>query len=244
LPYYYKLTLEYDGTHYHGFQKQPHHTTIQEQIENALFRLTQETVKIIGAGRTDAGVHAMGQVVNFKLDKTMEHATLLHGLNALLPDDIAVKKVASVHADFHARYGARRKTYRYFIHNSAIRSPWKEKIAWQCRSPLNIAKMRQAAKRLIGIHDFSSFCATDNDAKNHLVHFLKIAISKKEDGIQITLTANRFLRYMVRNIVGLLVEIGRGKKEVNIGRILDGKNRTLAGMTAPPQGLFLMEVRY
>jgi len=237
--------MEYDGTLYHGWQKQPHHATIQGSVEEALSRLTQETIKIIGAGRTDAGVHAMGQVAHFQCNRRLQPATLLRGLNALLPHDIAVKKVTAVTADFHARYGARRKTYRYFIYNSAVRSPWKQKIAWQFGLPLDLARMRKAAKNLIGIHDFTSLCAKDNDAENHIVDLFKISISKKKERLQMTLTANRFLRYMVRNIVGLLVEIGQGKKDADaIFPILAGKDRTLAGRTAPPHGLFLMEVFY
>ncbi len=275
LCHHYKLTIEYDGTLYHGWQKQPHHTTIQGNIESTLSRLTQETIKIIGAGRTDAGVHALGQVAHFQLNRSIAPATLLRGLNALLPRDIVVKEVKVVDAAFHARYGARRKTYRYFISNSTVRSPWNRKTSWQFGLPLDISKMRKAAQSLIGTHDFSSLCATDNDAKNHIVDLLKISISKKgerplrgqralrgerplrgqhalreecplrENQIQITLTANRFLRYMVRNIVGLLVEIGQGKRNANtITAILKGKDRSLAGKTAPPHGLFLMEVKY
>jgi tRNA pseudouridine38-40 synthase len=245
LYHYYKLIIEYDGTLYHGWQKQPHHTTIQANIENALSCLTQETIKIIGAGRTDAGVHALGQVAHFQLNRSIAPATLLRGINALLPCDIVVKEVKAVDSAFHARYGARRKTYRYFIYNSVVRSPWKRKTSWQFGLPLDISKMRKAAQSLIGTHDFSSFCATDNDAKNHIVDFLKISISKKENQIQITLTANRFLRYMVRNIVGLLVEIGQGRRNAHaIAPILEGKDRNLAGRTAPPHGLFLMEVKY
>ncbi len=245
MPHYYKLTLEYDGTFYHGWQKQPHRPTIQASIENALSRLTQETIKIIGAGRTDAGVHALGQVAHFQLNRAILPATLLRGINALLPCDIAVKKVDKVSASFHARYGARRKTYRYFIYNSAVRSAWKRQTRWQFGLPLDISKMRKAAKSLIGKHDFTSLCATDNDAENHIVDLLKIAISKEKEQIQITLTASRFLRYMVRNIVGLLVEIGRGKRDAHtIKAILDGKDRRLADRTAPPHGLFLMEVKY
>ena len=243
--HYYKLTLEYDGTAYHGFQKQPHQLTIQGSIETALSDLTQETIKIIGAGRTDAGVHALGQVAHFQLNKTISKTELLRGVNALLPYDIAVKKVEEVTASFHARYGAKRKVYRYFIHNSAIRSPWKRQTSWHFGCPLDIAKMRKAAKSLLGTHDFTSLCATDNDAPDHIVDLFKISIFKKEEQIQITIMASRFLRYMVRNIVGLLVEIGRGKRDVNtIGQILDGKDRRLAGPTAPPHGLFLVEVKY
>ncbi len=251
MPHYYKLTLEYDGTRYHGWQKQPHHATIQANLEDALSRLAQEKINILGAGRTDAGVHALGQVAHFQMSKSIPPAKLLRSINALLPDDIAVKKVKAVDATFHARYSARRKTYRYFIDTAPTRSTWKHKTAWHFTLPLDIRKMRQAAKGLIGRHDFSSLCATDNDAKNHIVDLFKISIFKKrgtppaENQIFITLTASRFLRYMVRNIVGLLVEIGQGKRDADsIGPILDGKDRRLAGITAPPHGLFLMEVTY
>jgi len=245
MPHYYKITLEYDGTLYHGWQKQSHGSTIQTSIENALSRLAQQTVNVIGAGRTDAGVHALGQVANFELNRAILPATLLRGLNALLPCDIATKEVKEVDAHFHARYGAQCKTYHYFIYNAQTRSPWQRQTAWHLRGQLDLQKMQQAAKSLMGRHDFTSFCAAENDAKNHIVDLYEIAIVKKEAHISITLTANRFLRYMVRNIVGLLVEIGRGKKDANtINMILEGKDRRLAGITAPPHGLFLMEVRY
>ncbi|MBI3358483.1 MAG: tRNA pseudouridine(38-40) synthase TruA [Nitrospirae bacterium] len=245
MPHYYKLTLEYDGTNYHGWQKQSRHTTIQASIEDALSRLTQETIKVIGAGRTDAGVHALGQVAHFQLSKAVSPSGLLRGVNALLPCDIAVKKVEEVGSTFHARYGARRKTYRYFIHNGPTRSPWKRQASWHVGLPLDILRMRQAAKSLAGRHDFSSLCATDNNARDHIVDLIRIAIFEKGEQIQITLTASHFLRYMVRNIVGLLVEIGRGKRDANtIGAILDGKDRRLAGITAPPHGLFLIKVKY
>lgn len=141
--HYYKLTIEYDGTQYHGWQKQPHSPTIASCIEVALSSLTQETVKITGAGRTDAGVHALGQVAHFQLNRFSPPSQLLRGVNALLPCDIAVKKVTVVADTFHARYGARRKTYRYFIFNAQTRSPWKQKTAWQLGFPLDIPKIRQ-----------------------------------------------------------------------------------------------------
>jgi tRNA pseudouridine38-40 synthase len=243
--YHYKLTIEYDGTSYYGWQKQPHRPTLQETIEKVLARLTQETIKIVGSGRTDAGVHAMGQVAHFQVSRALSPEILLHGLNGLLPDDISIRSVEEVDASFHARFGVTQKTYCYFIHNSLTRSAWKRQSAWQIRLPLNLRKMREAAKALLGTHDFTSLCAKDNDAENHNVTLSAISIAKKGDEIRMTLTASRFLRYMVRNIVGLLVEVGQGKRSPNeIGPILEGCDRRLAGKTAPPHGLFLMEVKY
>jgi tRNA pseudouridine38-40 synthase len=243
--HFYKLTIEYDGTAYHGWQKQSQRPTIQATIENVLSRLTQEKIIIVGSGRTDAGVHAAGQVAHFQSCRSLSPQVLLHGLNGLLPDDISIRSVDAADPSFHARFSVKQKTYCYFIHNSLTRSAWKRQSAWHIRLPLDIRKMRAAAKNLLGTHDFTSLCAKDNDAENHRVTLTQISITKRQDQIAISLTASRFLRYMVRNIVGLLVEVGQRKLSPNkIGVILEGKDRRLAGKTAPPHGLFLMEVVY
>ncbi|MEK7702824.1 MAG: tRNA pseudouridine(38-40) synthase TruA [Nitrospirota bacterium] len=245
IPHCYKLTIEYDGELYHGWQKQPVKPTIAGTLEKALSRLTQEKITIVGSGRTDAGVHAIGQVAHFQVSRSFSPFILLRGLNALLPEDISVSSVDPVTPSFHARFGVKRKTYSYFIYNSPIRSAWKRKCAWHIRLPLDLEKMRQAAKALIGTHDFTSLCAKDNDAEDHTVTLVKVSITKNKDQIQITLIASRFLRYMVRNIAGLLVEVGQGRRAPDdISLILEGKDRRLSGKTAPPHGLFLMKVEY
>ncbi len=242
---YYKLTVEYDGLFYHGWQKQPNRPTLQGTIETALTALTGETIPVVSSGRTDAGVHAVAQVVTFQSDRVFEPYRLVRGLNALLPHDIAVKTVEKVSASFHPRYNAKRKTYSYFIYNGNTRSPHRRQTAWHVPMPLDIRKMRQAAKRLTGDHDFTSLTAAENDANDCRVDLKTIRILKVGEEIRITLVASRFLRYMVRNIVGLLVEVGRGRRSVKeIAGILEGKDRRLAGPTAPPHGLFLVDVVY
>ncbi len=244
--YTYHLTCEYDGTFYHGWQRQPHCPTLQAAIEKAICSITNvKTVALTGAGRTDAGVHAAAQSAHFQLTKWMDPQRLLLGINAVLPQDISIKSMKLVDAAFHARYFAKQKTYCYFVYNGPIRSPLQRLTAWHLRAPLDIAKMRVAAKRLRGVHDFTSFTATQSDAQNHKVMLKTIRIVKKGEQIIFTLVASRFLRYMVRNIVGLLVEVGRGHRSAtDITSILKAKDRQLAGPTAPPHGLCLMKVEY
>ena len=241
----YKITISYDGTLYHGWQKQSNQPTIQETIEKAISSITGEIVSLTGAGRTDAGVHALAQVAHFHLTNRKKPDKLLAGMNALIPPDIAIKSVEEVNAAFHARYLAKKKTYRYFIRNSPIRSPHDRQTAWHIKIPLHLTMMRTAASHLIGERDFSSLVASDHDSKNSMVDLKEIQIVKKGEQIIITLVASRFLKYMVRNIVGLLVEVGIGRRLASdIVPILEGRDRRLAGRTAPPHGLFLVDVNY
>lgn len=240
-----KLTLEYEGTYYHGWQKQPHLTTIQGTIEKALAHLTQNAIPIYGAGRTDAGVHALGQVAHFSPPVPFQPEVWVRGLNALLPEDIVVHSADPVPDSFHARFSAKGKTYRYFIRNASRRSPFHRQTAWHLPQPLDLKKMRSAAKWLQGEHDFTSFCAAAGEAENHRVDLREIRIEQSTEEIRITVKAPRFLQYMVRNLVGFLVEVGKGRrlgKEVPL--ILDAKDRRQAGPTAPAHGLFLISVEY
>jgi len=240
-----KLTLEYDGTDYHGWQRQPHLNTIQGTVEGTIRQLTGKPVRITGAGRTDAGVHAFGQVAHFAPPVLFAPDTWTRGLNALLPDDIAVRSAEEVPPSFHARFSAKRKTYAYFIHNHPRRSPLHRRTAWHVFQPLDLSKMRRAGRLLIGRHDFTSLCAASSEGEDRIVDLQKIGIKKEGDQIKITFQAPRFLQYMVRNLVGLLVEVGRGRREVKeVSTILQGRDRRLAGPTAPPQGLFLMRIDY
>jgi tRNA pseudouridine38-40 synthase len=240
-----KLTLEYDGTHYHGWQSQPHLRTIQVTVEKALEQLTGRPIRITGAGRTDAGVHAFGQVAHFSPPVSFDSNTWTRGLNALLPDDIAVRSAEEVPGSFHARFSAKRKTYAYFIHNHPRRSPLHRRTAWHIFQPLDLSKMKRASRPLIGRHDFTSLCAAGSEAEDRVVDLQTIEIKKESDQIKITFQAPRFLQYMVRNLVGLLVEVGRGRREISeVSQILKGRNRRLAGPTAPPQGLFLLRIDY
>lgn len=240
-----KLILEYDGAHYHGWQIQPRLTTVQGTVENALRRLTGKPVRITGAGRTDAGVHAFGQVAHFAPPVRFDSDTWTRGLNALLPDDIAVRSAEAVPASFHARFSAKRKTYVYFVYNHPRRSPLHRRTAWHVFQPLDLSKMRKASRLLIGRRDFTSLCAAAGEAEDRIVDLEKIDLRKEGDRIRITFQAPRFLQYMVRNLVGLLVEVGRGRRAASeVSEILEGRDRRLAGPTAPPQGLFLMRIDY
>jgi len=241
-----RLTLEYDGTCYHGWQRQKNALTIQEVIETALARLTGEAVRLIGSGRTDAGVHALGQVANFSTRSTAPLRAFLLGLNSLLPLDIAVLEAQEAPLDFHARYAAKAKTYEYRILNRPVRSPVHHRHAWCLAPPLNAAAMQAAAAVLPGEHDFAAFRAAGS-RPGSAVRRVREAVWHCRPGgwLSLTITANGFLRGMVRGLVGTMVEIGRGKyPPAYLEEVLEKRERRLAGPTAPPQGLFLVNVEY
>jgi tRNA pseudouridine38-40 synthase len=241
-----RLTLEYDGTCYHGWQRQKNALSIQEVIETALSRITGETVRLIGSGRTDAGVHALGQVTNFTTRSTVPRRAFLHGLNSLLPMDIAVLQAEEVPLTFHARYDALWKTYEYRLLNRPVRSPVNVLHAWWLSGSLDVAAMQQAAQVLPGEHDFFSFRAAGS-RPGHALRRVREAFwhCQLEGWLKFTITANGFLRGMVRSLVGTLVEIGKGKYPPEfLGEVLEKRDRRLAGPTAPPQGLFLVKVEY
>jgi tRNA pseudouridine38-40 synthase len=240
------LTLEYDGTCYHGWQRQKNALSIQEVIETALGRITGEAVRLIGSGRTDAGVHALGQVANFTTRSTVPLRAFLHGLNSFLPMDIVVLQAEEVPLTFHARYAALAKTYEYRILNRPVRSPLNHRHAWWLTSSLDATAMQQAATVLIGEHDFMAFRAAGS-RPGHAVRRVREAAwhSLPEGWLTFTITANGFLRGMVRSLVGTLAEIGKGKYPPEyLGEVLEKRDRRLAGPTAPPQGLFLVKVEY
>lgn len=244
-----KLTLEYDGTDFSGFQLQPKRVTIQETLENALSRLFNKSMKIKSAsGRTDAGVHAKCQVVNFETDRKETLWQIQKGLNAHLPDSIAVVKAEEATPKFHARFSAKGKTYEYLVWNSPVRSPFYNKHAIHVMSPLSLPKMRRAAKVFVGKHDFRAFCATGKPAeqgKDTVRHVKKFAIKTEGPLVRFQITGNGFLHYMVRNIVGTLIEVGRGKiKPEEVKAILKSCDRTKAPATAPAKALTLVKVFY
>ncbi|MBW2636084.1 MAG: tRNA pseudouridine(38-40) synthase TruA [Deltaproteobacteria bacterium] len=240
-----KIIIEYDGTEYHGWQRQPNGISIQEVLENKLALITNGKVRLIGSGRTDAGVHAAGQVANFKTETKIECRGLLKGVNSLLPMDIAVRDVIDVDDEFHARYSAASKIYTYKIYNSSVRSPRYRNYSWHVFEKLDLESMRTAAAYLIGTKDFSSFCAAGGDAKTYTRTVLDCGIVEDKAMVVSTIEADGFLRYIVRNIMGTLVDVGKGRvtPEEFVG-IIDSKDRTNAGITAPPQGLVLREVKY
>ncbi len=246
-----KLVLEYDGSTFSGFQRQPGKSTIQEALEKALSSFFARKMKISSAsGRTDTGVHAEGQVVNFRTASARELWQIQKGLNALLPPAIVVQSIEEVPADFHARYSAKAKLYEYRIWNSTNRSPLLVARTYHVPQALDLAAMRKAAKYLVGRHDFRSFTSEAQVAKGRKgVSFVrtvkKLRIGKRDSLISIHIEADGFLFHMVRNIVGTLGEVGRGKRKPgDITTILKAKARRFSGQTAPSEGLTLLKVRY
>ena len=242
----FKLTIEYDGTNYHGWQTQAEDVTLQATIEKALGIMTREKIRIAGSGRTDAGVHAHAQVASFKTRANIPAHGFFAGLNSLLPDDIVIKACEPVDDDFHARFSARQKTYHYRIYNHPTPIAVGRQYAWHIRKQLNLAAMNQAAGHIIGTHDFKSFEGTGSPRDHTVRTVTGASFAAAENGFLVfEITANGFLRYMVRNLAGTLVEVGLGKRTAEKFRqILDAKNRDLAGPTAPPHGLFLVNVLY
>jgi tRNA pseudouridine38-40 synthase len=240
-----RLILEYDGSRYAGWQRQPDQPTIQEAVETAVFQLTQESVVVIGAGRTDSGVHALGQVASFRIERQWTPREWLRGLNARLPGDISVRSAALMPDDFHARYAARGKLYEYRILNRGERPALDRAYLWHVHKPLDQAAMAQAATVLIGSHNFSSFEGSLTDNEDPVCHLRQLSIVREGDLIKIHAYADRFLKHMVRAIVGTLVEVGHAKRTPqSLSTILAAKDRTAAGRTAPAHGLFLIRVDY
>jgi len=240
-----KVVVEYDGTDYFGFQRQPGKRTVQGEIENALARILKETVTVYGAGRTDAGVHALGQVVNFKTEGNVPTEKIAVAMNSVLPNDIVARDAAEMPDEFHARYSAKSRIYKYVILNTEIPSALFGRFVWQFPYYLDVARIRRAAKRLTGVHDFTSFSAAGMETVHRTRELKKLTVRRNGEFVIFELEANAFLHNMARIIVGTLVDIGQGKLEPKgITRILEAKDRRLAGKTAPPGGLVLMEVTY
>jgi len=241
----YKLTIEYDGIAYAGWQRQPDQPTIQCKLEEALFQISREATPVVAAGRTDAGVHALGQVVSFRSDKPFTPDEWTRSLNGVLPQDICVHRTERVADAFHARYSARQKTYEYRIHNHPIRPVIRRFHTWHVSKPLNRHSLLAASKTLEGQHDFSSFEGSQTDNQNPICSLFAVRIHSEGATIILRFTADRFLKQMVRAMVGTLVEIGQGKQTpAEMKTILEAKDRRAAGKTAPPQGLFLLSVEY
>ncbi|MBU2623538.1 MAG: tRNA pseudouridine(38-40) synthase TruA [Proteobacteria bacterium] len=241
-----KLTIEYDGTAYNGWQRQKNGRTIQEEIEKALLAMTGRKVTLTGAGRTDAGVHALGQVANFICDTRLESESFFKGLNSLLPGDIVIKECVLVHEKFHSRYDAKSKVYNYRILNRLVPAAVGRGYAWHIRKPLLLDAMESAAACIAGTHDFKAFEGTGSPRKSTVRTVFKARLFKEnEDLIVFEIEADGFLRFMVRNIVGTLVCAGLGKiSHGDVKEILGSRDRSKACATAPPHGLFLMKVRY
>ncbi|MBN1662096.1 MAG: tRNA pseudouridine(38-40) synthase TruA [Deltaproteobacteria bacterium] len=241
-----KIIVEYDGYDYHGWQRQKNRLTVQQVLEEKIGIIADEKIKVVGSGRTDAGVHALNQVAHFKTSSKLESDRLCYGINSLLPADIVIKQLTEVGDDFHAQNDAASKTYLYRIYNRPVRSVLHRHYAWHIPYALDVKQMQEAACLIIGPHDFSSFCATGTDVATRDRTVISVDIESGADGfISIWVEATGFLRYMVRNIVGTLVDVGRGKiTPGNFRDILHARDRTKAGPTAPPYGLFLKDVKY
>jgi tRNA pseudouridine38-40 synthase len=240
-----RLVVQYDGTGYAGFQVQPNCPTVQGALEQALGRLLNESIRITGASRTDAGVHAYGQVVTFTTENVIPLERIVPALNAVLPADVATTSAEEVPADFHPRFGALDKEYLYRILNRALPSPFLGRYAWHLKQPLDVTAMESAAQVLVGEHDFAAFCAAGGAAKTTVRELYEVSLQRNDEVIECRFGGNSFLYMMVRIMVGTLVEVGLGRLATDDVRgILQSGDRNQAGPTAPPQGLTLIEIQY
>ena len=273
-----RLLIAYDGTDFHGWQRQPNTLTVQECLESAMGRILGEKAQIYGSGRTDAGVHALNQVANFKTDCPIPCKNLVKALNDALPPTVRIKDAHEVSAQFYARYDVRSKTYRYRILQAPVCSPFLWRVVWHHPFPLDSERMAEAAKLFQGEHDFTSFAAVEESAGEESgagacanrdesrwdsrsarpptdhkidttmvrrIFISRILLRPRTSMLIYEVSGNGFLHHMVRNMVGTLMEVGRGKLEPSgIIRILDARDRTMAGPTAPAQGLCLVRVEY
>jgi len=238
-----KLEIEYDGTNFHGWQIQPELRTVQGEIEDKLKTILKQKITLIGAGRTDVGVHALGQVANFKTESRLDEESILKGLNGLLPDDVVIRKVEEVDLDFNARYSARSRVYQYriFLGRTAIR----RRYVWEVSYWLDLEKIVEATGLISGEHDFSSFCVADSTKPNNICKVTQATWERSGEELIFEIEADRFLHTMVRSLVGTLVEVGRGYFSVgDFVNIMQAKDRKKAGPTAPARGLYLVKVRY
>jgi tRNA pseudouridine38-40 synthase len=241
----FKITLAYDGTNFAGWQLQAGPRTVQGVLEESLHPIDDCRVIVHAAGRTDAGVHATGQVVSFALRSAIAPDALQRALNVRLPDDVRVMAVEEVAADFHARFHARSKTYHYAIWNGPVAPPQIRHFVWHVAQPLDLEAMQAAAGILVGEHDFAAFQAAGSDVASSRREVLVSRLSKADAQLVYEISGTGFLRHMVRNIVGTLVDIGRGRRSRDdMRRVLESRDRTQASATAPAQGLTLHEVLY
>ncbi len=238
-----RMVVEYDGTDFAGWQVQPNARTVQEEIERALRQVLQKPVSIVGGGRTDAGVHARGQVASFRTEGAVDPATLQRSLNGVLPEDVVVRKLDRVPDEFHARYSARERRYVYTI----MRRPTalERRFSWQLFYRLDLPLLDACAAQLVGGHDYASFCKADSDVKETTCTVRSAAWTLADDVLRFEIAANRFLYGMVRALVGTQVDVARGYTPVEAFRtIFDAKDRRAAGVAAPARGLCLEEIRY
>ena len=239
------LGIEYDGTSYNGWQRQKNGIGVQQRLEEALAVVANEDVEVICAGRTDTGVHAAGQVVHFDTEADRSDRGWLLGVNTNLPPDVSVSWVKRVSDEFHARFSATGRSYRYQILNRLQRSALHRDRAWWVHQPLDDKLMHEAAQQIVGEHDFSAFRAAGCQAKTAMREVTSISVERDGDWVTVYVSANAFLMHMVRNITGTLAAIGQGEQPPGwILEVLENRDRTLGGITAPPHGLTLISVDY
>ena len=238
-----RFLLEYDGTDYVGWQIQDNGRSVQGELEKALAQLTQQSVRVVGAGRTDAGVHARGQVASFKTESVFGPDQLRNGANALLPDDVRVLGADAVAMDFHARYSARQRRYRYTI--ARVPHPLLRRYSWHCGYALDLGLLDSCAERMLGKHDFRSFCKNGAERESTSCTVAEAVWSEEGDVLTFEIAADRFLHGMVRALVGTMVDVARDHLSFDeFLRIIDARDRSAAGMSAPAQGLVLESVLY
>jgi len=239
----YFIQLSYAGTHYHGWQSQPNAVTVQNTLEKALSLLLRYPTKITGAGRTDAGVHAREMIAHFDTETKINPEDLTYKLNSFLPKDIAIQKIVLVTNNAHARFDALQRSYQYYIHRH--KNPFLTEFSWYFQKDLDIKLMNRAAKALLFYENFQSFSKTHTDVKTYICHIENAEWQKSEHQLIFNITADRFLRNMVRAIVGTLVEVGLHKLSIDdFVQIIEAKNRSKAGFSVPAQGLFLTKIVY
>lgn len=239
------LMVEYDGSQYHGWQAQNGLHTVQQTLENAIIKVADKELTITAAGRTDTGVHATNQVIHFDSEKPRSIHSWIHGVNSFLPKDICVKWGREMSDHFHARYSATARRYCYIIYNAAVRPAlFRSQVTWQYRQ-LNHDLMQEGGQYLLGENDYTSFRSIECQSNTPMRNIHQIQINRSGDMVIIDITANAFLHHMVRNIAGVLMAVGTGKKPPNwVGEILQAKDRRLGAETAPPYGLYLMSITY
>ncbi len=239
------LGIEYDGSQYHGWQKQPGLHTVQGSIESAIQQVAQQPIEVVCAGRTDTGVHAVGQVLHFDTTVKRNLHSWIHGTNTFLSKDVCVRWAKEVPEDFHARYSAQSRTYRYIICDESIRPAlFRRNVTWIYRK-LNHEHMAEGVKYLIGEHDFTSFRASDCQSLSPMRFVKAVSVTRYQRYVQIEITANAFLHHMVRNIAGVLMAVGTGKRRPSwVQEVLEAKDRRLGAETAPPYGLYFVNAEY
>ncbi len=240
----YFITFSYDGTAYHGWQIQPHSVSVQEELQKALSTLLRKPMEVVGAGRTDTGVHARKMVAHFDSESELECSQLVYKLNKLLPRDIAVQQIERVEEDMHARFSAKSRTYHYYVHLD--KNPFLRSYSWQVYGNPDFDLMNRAAAVLMEYTDFTSFSKVNTDTKTNDCTITEAHWDRVGEGQwRFTITANRFLRNMVRAIVGTLMEVGRGRMSIEqLRNVVDAKDRCRAGDSVPGNALFLVEVKY